>query len=365
MATKMMAVKDLAPGGVLADAVLSVNGKVLLGKDVVLTSRHISLLNTWDVQGVFIHIDEEAPAAEPEPPAVTNNDSAEYMEFVQNYDSIVTNTVQSFDFIRRQNVVPVPRLKDTAGTIHTAIGGNGLAAMNCLLVSDYKLADFVSRHSVMVAFFAGIIARQMKWSEADIQGVALAGLLHDMGSLVGGKSLDNQNKAHIAEAAGLLRETKGLSNEVILGIIQHRECMDGSGYPSGVNGLKIHPYAKIIAVADTFHARAYTDEYANPFPVLDMLSNEMFGKLDPGVCHTFISRVRDSLLNSKMLLSSGQEAEIIYFHPNGSSLPVVRMADAQILDLSQHSGSTISRIIPVKGSVNIAQSVGLRTTAES
>jgi HD-GYP domain-containing protein (c-di-GMP phosphodiesterase class II) len=359
VATKMVAVRELVPGSILADAVASVNGNILLGKDVVLTTRHISLLNTWDVQNVFISFAEETALAGPVQSPGGKNEPAEYLHFIQDYDSIVTNTVQTFDFIRKQNVVPVPRLQDTAGSIHTAITGNGLTAMNCLLVSDYKLADFVSRHSVMVAFFAGIIARQMKWSEDDIRGVALAGLLHDMGSLVAGSNADHRARACITEAAGLLRETKGLASEVILGIIQHRECMDGSGYPSGVNGLKIHPYAKIIAVADTFHDQAYTAEYANPFPVLDTLANEMFGKLDPGVCQTFISRVRDSLLNNKTLLSDGREAEIIYFHPNGSSLPIVRTADAQIFDLSERSGLTISRIVPDGGSVHIAQNLGL------
>jgi len=358
MATKMMAVRDLTPGGILADAVLSVNGKILLGKDVILTSRHISLLTTWDVQSVFVNLSEETPAEQPGQEPVAQ-DTSPYMHFVQDYDSIVTNTVQVFDFIRKQKIIPVPRLKDAAGNIHTSIASNGLTAMNYLLVSDYNLADFVSRHSVMVAFFAGIIARQMKWSEDDIRGVALAGLLHDMGSLTAGKSIDHQARAHIAEAAGVLRETKGLSNEIILGIIQHRQCMDGSGYPSGVNGLKIHPYAKIIAVADMFHSKAYTTEYANPFPVLDVLANEMFGKLDPSVCHTFISRVRDSLLNNKMLLTDGQEAEIIYFHPNGSSLPVVRTADSQIIDLSERGGSLISRIVPAASAINIAQHVSL------
>lgn len=359
MATKLMAVKDLVPGCILADTVLSVTGKILLGKDVTLIARHISLLNSWDIKSVFVNMSEETLEAEAAEEIAASKESAGYLNFVQDYDSIVSNTVHAFDFIRKQNVVPVPLLKDAAGNIHTAISSNGLTAMNYLLVSDHNLADFVSRHSVMVAFFAGIIARQMKWSEADIRGVALAGLLHDVGSLSAGKNFDHRARTYIAEAAGLLKKTTGLSNEIILGIIQHRECMDGSGSPSGVNGLKIHPYAKIIAVADTFHTRAYTTEYANPFPVLDMLANEMFGKLDPSVCHTFISGIRDSLMNNKMLLSDGQEAEVIFFHPNGSSLPVVRTSDSKIIDLSERGGSVISRIIPANCTSNIAQKISL------
>lgn len=351
MAGKMVAVKDLIPGDVLEDSVLSMAGKVLLGKDVVLTPKHISLLNTWSVQNVFIS-SQDVEAAEPDKPgeAPASNEpkasSAGYMEFIQEYDGVVTKISQTFDLIRKRNVVPVQYLKETAGDIHTSIISKGAAsAINYLLVGDYQLADFISRHSVMVAYFAGIIARQMKWSEEDVAGVALAGLLHDVGNLMTDKVVDPRTKAHIAETAALLKNVKGLSPEVILGVIQHRECIDGSGFPTGVNGLKIAPYAKVIAVADLFHSQAYTSEFANPFPVLDVLANEMFGKLDPSVCHTFISGVRDSLINNKVLLSTGEEAEVVYFYPNGSCLPVVKTSDGLIIDLSQRGSSSIRRVV--------------------
>lgn len=347
MAAKMMAVKDLTVGSILADTVISVNGKVLFGKDIALTSRHISLLNTWDVQSVFIHVDEEQPADEPiqetAPQINSKIDSKEYFKFVQEYDSMVTNTAQTFDFIRKQKIVPVSHLKDTAANIHSSLA-NSFEIMNYLLVSDYKVADFISRHSVIVAYFAGIIARQMKWNDDDITGVALASLLHDVGNLVADKVDDPRAHANIAEAARLLRGTRGLSNEVILGIIQHREQVNNRKIFTGINGGKIHPYAKIVAVADFFHNLAYTNEYANPFPVLDMLTSEMFNKLDPDVCQIFINRVKDSLLNSKVYLSNGKKAEIIFFNPTKYSLPIVRIEDSEIVDLSQHKGLTISRI---------------------
>ncbi len=347
---KMMAVKDLVPGYVLADSVLSVKGKVLLGKDVELTPRHITLLNTWDVQNVFIQTANEQTAAVveevPEPLVADMSQkvsSKNYLQFVQEFDSLVTNIAQTFDFIQKSKVIPLTPLREAAGQIHGTITKNGLAVVNYLLIGDYKLANFVSRHSVMVAFFAGNIARQMKWSEEDIRGVALAGLLHDVGNLAAGKV--NESKTHLTETAMLLKKANGLTREIILGIIQHRECMDGSGFPTAIHGDKIHPYAKIIAVADLFHVQAYTGEYANPFPVLETLSHEMLGKLDTAVCHTFISQIRDSLLNNKVQLQDGREAEVIFFHPNGSSLPLVRTADGQIVDCSQRGAASISRVV--------------------
>jgi len=74
------------------------------------------------------------------------------------------------------------------------------------------------------------------------------------------------------------------------------------------------------------------------------LSKEMFGKLDPVICNVFISRFQDDLLQNKIILADGKEAEIVYFRPNGSNMPVVRTVDNQIIDLSQQGFSAIHRV---------------------
>ena len=346
MAIKMVKVAEVTPGCVLGASVLSGNGKILLDKDAALTTRGISLLNAWDVKCVYIH-SEEGQINLPLMASVKKTSPEDNEKIFLEYNSIVTNMVQSFDFIRKEKIVPVAHFKDAAGSIYSSIVNNVVAVTNKLLVSDYGVADYISRHSVMVAFLAGIIACRMKWKTEDIRGVALAGLLHEVGTLLAGKAEASQQRpqAYIAEAVALLKESRGITGEVILGVVQHRECIDGSGFPTGVNGLEIHPYAKVIAVADAFHSQAYVGEYSNPFPVLDRLAKEMFGKLDPAVCHTFIKQVRDSLLHNKILLSDGREAEVIFFNPTGSSLPVIKTADYQIVDLAKHGNLAIAQII--------------------
>ncbi|MBP2627008.1 MAG: metal dependent phosphohydrolase [Firmicutes bacterium] len=346
MSVKRVALKDLTVGSILADSIVSVTGKILLGKDSVLTTRHISLLDTWDVKSVLISIDVEekveADISLQEKAQAIH--SAEYIQFVQEYDSIVANTVLSFDIIQRQKKIPVSHFKDAAGSIYSSITRNNVRVMNYLLISDHNLADVITRHSVRVAYFAGIIARQMKWSQNDIAGVAFASLLHDVGNLVNGKNQDPCVQVNIADSGRLLKETQGLSNEVILGIMQHRERIDCSGIPNGTQGNRIHPYAKIIAVADHFHNLAHGDECVNPLRILDILTREMYGAFDPDICQSLICRVRDSLLFNKIILSSGQEAEIIFFNSNNYCLPVVKTVDNQIIDLSQRRDLTISRI---------------------
>jgi response regulator RpfG family c-di-GMP phosphodiesterase len=65
---------------------------------------------------------------------------------------------------------------------------------------------------------------------------------------------------------------------------QHHEKWDGSGYPQGLKGEAIHPYARIVAVADVFDALSHERCYKEAWPleqVRDYL-REVAGKhLDP------------------------------------------------------------------------------------
>ncbi|GAB3447837.1 DUF3369 domain-containing protein [Massilia solisilvae] len=48
---------------------------------------------------------------------------------------------------------------------------------------------------------------------------------------------------------------------------QHHEKYDGSGYPQGLSGEQIHPYARIVAVADVFDALSHKRCYKDAWPV--------------------------------------------------------------------------------------------------
>jgi response regulator RpfG family c-di-GMP phosphodiesterase len=48
---------------------------------------------------------------------------------------------------------------------------------------------------------------------------------------------------------------------------QHHEKYDGSGYPQGLKGDAIHPYARIVAVADVFDALSHKRCYKEAWPL--------------------------------------------------------------------------------------------------
>jgi putative nucleotidyltransferase with HDIG domain len=318
---------------------------VLLSKDIKLSERAISLMRAWDISFVYIKTDKEEEIVVEKAQTAENKDlSAEFMKFYQEYDTAVTMAAQAFDFVRSQNKVPLQYLKDTSFGIYSAILERGASVLNNLIISDYNLADKVTRHCVMVSYISSMIARHMHMSEQEVEGVTLAALFHDIGKLVQTKGPET-GKEHIINAAAMLKDVKGLSPEVMFGIIQHHEFMDGTGFPMGVRDSRIHPYARIITVADLFHSQAYVGENANPFPVLERLHKEQFTKFDPEVCHVFINKVRDSLLKSRVKLSDDSEAEIIFYHSLDSCIPIVRTDQDKIIDLATNTNIKIRHII--------------------
>lgn len=343
----MTAVKDLTPGLILSHAVITPNGKTLLGRGGIITSRTISLLSMWDINYVHIDIDDSPQEILAEVQFTSSHSadiSAECAKFFQEYNTIVKTAASSFEFVRNQNKVPILELKDTSFIVYSSILTTGPAVMDYLLISDHHLANEVSRHNVMVAYICGLIGREMKLSETELQTLTLGGLLHDIGKMVVSKVGSPEPHAHVINGGQLLRNVKGIPEEVMLSVLQHHEYLDGTGFPMGTHGSKIHPYAKIITIADIFHSETYKQDHCNPFAALNILSNDMFGKVDNKICQSFIQQIRASLLHSNVILSDGRQAEVFYFPPSGSNSPIVQTTDKQLLDLSTSKNITISRL---------------------
>jgi HD-GYP domain-containing protein (c-di-GMP phosphodiesterase class II) len=79
---------------------------------------------------------------------------------------------------------------------------------------------------------------------------------------------------------------------------QHHEKFDGSGYPQGLKGDQIHPFARIVAVADVFDALIQKRCYKPAWPlqeVLDHLQEVGGTHLDPKYVDILIKNVAKAL----------------------------------------------------------------------
>lgn len=123
---------------------------------------------------------------------------------------------------------------------------------------------FTRGHADRVSRIAGAVSREMGLSEAEIERIELAGLLHDIGKIgVEDRILmkplrldaDEQElmRRHPQYGASILEPSAALRPLVPL-VLHHHENFDGSGYPDGLRGEQIPLGSRIIIVADAYEA---------------------------------------------------------------------------------------------------------------
>lgn len=354
MLTRTLPINEIEPGMVLCDAVLDAKGKILLTAGSVLSRKSIDLLDNWKIQQITIQIpaDRAADAAEA---GLATPLAPKREVFLSRYQATVTMASNLFQTVRLEKKVPVSDLQHTALQVYTTLTESE-HAINYLLGTDRQAADAIAQHSVTVAYLSGLIARFMGLSDKEVKILTLSGLVHDIGKLQLPPGLLTKKtaytreetellKSHVAKGYALLKDTLGIPQEVLLATFQHHECMDGSGYPMGVTGKRIHPYAMIIKAANQFYNETYQDgQAANPFPVIMKLSREMFDKHDPTVIHPFLRQIRASLLSNPVMLSDGRQADIIFFHQDNYAAPLIKTQDGELIDLSTAGHLKIEKI---------------------
>lgn len=124
---------------------------------------------------------------------------------------------------------------------------------------------YTQGHSERVGKYSEIIAREMGWSEEHVEGIAVAGYLHDIGKLVVERDIINAPYKIDAKQSSELNRHPAAGYEILAPINHpfadiplmakyHHERIDGRGYPEGLTGDQIPLGAKIVSVADSFDA---------------------------------------------------------------------------------------------------------------
>ena len=123
---------------------------------------------------------------------------------------------------------------------------------------------YTAGHQKKVAELARAIAREMKLPKDKVEGVYMAGMIHDIGKIyVPSEILSKPGRLNQIEFSLIKTHSQYGYNmlkdidfpwPVALSILQHHERVDGSGYPQGLKGDEIILEAKILAVADVVEA---------------------------------------------------------------------------------------------------------------
>ena len=159
---------------------------------------------------------------------------------------------------------------------------------------------YASGHSERVTRYSLEIARAMGLPQNEIDLLAQAGILHDIGKIGVSELLLNkkgkletseyeETKLHPVIGRNILAPIEQFE-EVAKVVYHHHERYDGEGYPDGLSGEDIPILSRIIAVADAYDAmtstRAYRDKVDQDMATKEIELNSGT-QFDPKVVEAF------------------------------------------------------------------------------
>jgi HD-GYP domain-containing protein (c-di-GMP phosphodiesterase class II) len=110
--------------------------------------------------------------------------------------------------------------------------------------------------------------------------------------------------------------------------LQHHERLDGSGYPGRLTAADLHPYSRIVAVADTFDAMTSDRVYRRGSPprrALLEIYRDRARRLDPEAIDALIKLIGVYPVGTRVLLTTGEHGVVVAPNPEDSTRPMVRI----------------------------------------
>ncbi|MCZ8524129.1 MULTISPECIES: HD-GYP domain-containing protein [Paenibacillus] len=338
-------VTQLKFGDKISENVITQRNQVLFPKGRVISGQDKDILQAFLISSVEIE-SKDMKAEKAEESTVTSDKPAgPKSTFQEQYEIMLRLLRQVFDSVGPGGQAP-PTLE-----IRTALEGliRHIDQYNVLTFnpSKFHLTDYLYHNSIMVSLTSYLLARWHGCAAKDLIPIALGGLLHDIGNAKLEPSLlykpDKLNadelegmKKHTILGYNILKGVAALNEGVKLSALQHHEREDGSGYPLGISGDKIHLYAKIVAVTDMFHAMTsdrFHKKAKSRYLVLEELLQESFGKLDPAIVQTFVQKVTSFHNGTLVKLSDGRTGEIVFSDRTHLTRPWVNV-NGTIINLS-------------------------------
>jgi HD-GYP domain-containing protein (c-di-GMP phosphodiesterase class II) len=180
-------------------------------------------------------------------------------------------------------------------------------------------------HGLSVAINLVAFGRHLGFPKEQLSHLGVIGLLLDIGKIRVPRELLEKNsqltpqefaelKKHVNHSMDILNQTANVHPDVMDGVAQHHERMDGSGYPFALQGKKITVFGKMAAIADTFAAITQKRPYAEPasaHDALQMLSNWGGTLFQADMVEHFIQSIGVFPVGSLVELSTGEIAIVV------------------------------------------------------
>jgi HD-GYP domain-containing protein (c-di-GMP phosphodiesterase class II) len=351
-----VALSQVKLGDRIALHVITTQGGTLLHKGRVVTPRELEILQAFLIASVEIEPREgEEVESVTTKPETTAKEPMKQTSFNHEYEAMFVMLKKVYSTNTSGIGLPILELRNQLEALLKHIKEYNILTFKPVVAVN---EDYLFHNSVLSAMTSYLLAQWNLFPQKDWIPIALAGLFHDIGNIKVDKEIlhkpskltkeeSDEVKRHTVYGYNLLKNVAALNEGIKLTVLQHHERYDGSGYPLGINADKIHPYAKIVAIADIFHAmtlkRLYQSE-ASPYVVLEQLQMESFGKLEPGYVRVFIEKATQFQRGMVVRLNDKRIGEIVFSDRDHPTRPWVNVS-GMIINLTTERALHIESVV--------------------
>lgn len=278
-----------------------------------------------------------------------------------------------FDKARLEEPLPLDKARDfvTRAVLSVASDGDFLLAFTI----GIPTGNFLYPHSLNVLIISLKIGLGLRYDKTQLIELGMAAFLHDIGmAKVPQEILNksekltpeefNQIKQHPFYTVTLLEKIKDLEPVILAAISQEHERMDGTGYPKGLSGVEVSPYARIIGLVDVYEALTHPRPYrkhSTPDEAMKMIAYSTGASFKPDVLDVLKALTKELSLypvGSYVQLNTKEIGRVLRVNKNFPLLPLVevligsketKLEEPRQVDLSQEP------LLHIKHSVDILQ----------
>ncbi len=344
---RRISVRKLEEGMKIGQQIRDVTGRVLIQQGTQLEGHYIQYLEEHGINSIVIQEGED------DEPAVELSEKAKRVVERTRVDD--PSKISLREDVKKRVGEGVRYLYDNTESAQflettTNVSEELIRAINkydavAIDIAQLKVSDeYTFKHSVDVASLSMIIGKKYGLKRDQMREIGVAGLLHDIGKSMIPKSILNkpgkltdeefqQMKYHSLYGYKILENNKGFSVGIKSGVLQHHEKMNGHGYPMAVTEPKIHPYARIISVADVYDALVTERPYKKAFHKKDAIEiiMTMTDDLDMKAMKSFLTSIILYPVDSIVRLSNGEYARVVENNPDYPLRPKVVSAQSGVI----------------------------------
>lgn len=346
---------QIREGMVNAKTIYDENGRVLLRKGNHLSKTAVKIIQEKGFRGVYIEEENSKLQAPLPEPLIEDTETIRIVALIK---KLYERKEIIEDIYDSQYVGLLAELYEEVGKIRDTLEKAYQEENLIFELSDGRsMSNWLPFHCFNTCLLAISIAIVQGKQSEEIKDIGFAALVHDLGKswygeLVNKEGLSEEEKeklkGHVDHIYRVLQQ-QNYSIDVLQGVREHHEKLDGSGYPHGLSGNRIFASARIVSAANAYDNLTSINPYGEEKLLEAEAINHMSisGFYDPEAVNTLMKIVARYPVGTRVLLSSGSSGCVIKNTMGYPERPTVATSTGiiELTDMSKYASVTITKVL--------------------